>query len=497
MTSTVRIKKGARISIPTYESLGVKTLINCQGTYTVLGGSLPLPEVLKAEKEASRHYVRLDELAEAAGAWIAELTGAPWGLVTCGSAAALCQLTAACIAGSDPERMVRLPDTGDLSNRVLTLSWHRHEFEHAIRMAGARIVAVDTKQELEREAGKGACMLAFLGEVSGEGNVSLAEMAEIGRSRSIPLVVDAAAERPDRPNRYLAGGADAVIYSGGKCLRGPQNTGLVLGRRDLLEAAYLHGNPHIGLARPMKVSKESLMGLLAALSMWYQRDHKHEWTLWEGMLRAIASRISSVPGIRTEIRLPERPSNVAPVLSIQWERRLVPVSNREVKKKLAEGEPGIEMPLSGHGLSVMPYMMEAGEERIVGRKLREIFDNALALKKPGMPGPGERAGAIKQGELADVSGAWNIDLQFVLGKSTHRMVLQQEGGLLQGRYTGSLGESELTGEVQVSSLTFHTVLRYEAKDLRYAFKGTVERQALRGSVSLAGFGEGSWHATRQ
>ena len=251
MTRAAIRKRGARAAIPTYRSLGVRSFINCQGTYTVLGGSLPLNEVLRAMEGASRRYVAMEELSDAAGRWIAERTGAEWGLVTSGSAAALCQLTAACIAGADPEKIARLPDTRGLADEVITQAGHRHGFEQAIRMSGARIIEAHHVAELEALAGPRTAMLTFLGEAAACGPIPLRAMVEIGRRHGVPVVVDAAAERPDLPNRYLGDGADAVIYSGGKCLRGPQNSGLVLGRKDLLQAACLNGAPHLSIGRPM------------------------------------------------------------------------------------------------------------------------------------------------------------------------------------------------------------------------------------------------------
>ncbi|MDE2810159.1 MAG: aminotransferase class V-fold PLP-dependent enzyme, partial [Gemmatimonadota bacterium] len=262
-----------QLAYPTYESLGVRPLINCQGTYTIISGSLILPEVRQAMVEASKQYVHLDELMEAVGARIGELMQCEWGLITNGCAAALCQVTAACVAGTDHEKMARLPDTTGMKNQVIVQPSHRHVYDHAVRMVGVEMVEVETLAELNAALSDRTAMLLVFGDAAERGPISVADMAAAGLRHGVPTFVDAAAERPDAPNWYLEQGADAVAYSGGKCLRGPQASGLVLGRKELLQAAFLNGAPHHALGRPMKAGKEEIMGLLAAVEQWVVRDH--------------------------------------------------------------------------------------------------------------------------------------------------------------------------------------------------------------------------------
>ena len=367
---------GYRIAIPTYEAISVRPLINCRGTYTIISGSLMLPEAVEAMTRAAAQYVHLDELMDRVGARLAELTGAEWGIVTSGCAAALCQVTAACVAGGDPEKMARLPDCTGMKDEVIVQPSHRNVYDHAIRMVGVRMVEVVTRADLEAAISTRTAMFSVFGDAADRGEISVKEMAEIGHRHGIPTLVDAAAERPGVPNRYLQDGADAVAYSGGKCLRGPQSSGLVLGRKDLLQAAFLNGAPHHALGRPMKVGKEEIMGLLAAVEMWLQRDHDAEWKQWEGSLGRISDAISHIPTIQTEVRQRGR-SNVAPTLSIRWDGEAVGITPVEVRKKLSEGTPRIEMPGGRDGLGIMPYMMEPGEDRIVARRLREILEEAV------------------------------------------------------------------------------------------------------------------------
>jgi L-seryl-tRNA(Ser) seleniumtransferase len=295
-----------------------------------------------------------------------------WGLVTNGCAAALCQITAACVAGTDPEKMARLPDTTGMKNEVIVQSNHRHTYDHAVRMVGVRLIEVNTRADIEAAIGERTAMLLVFGDAAERGQISVKEMATIGHAHGVPTLVDAAAERPDVPNWYLAQGADAVAYSGGKCLRGPQAGGLVLGKKNLLQAAFLNGAPHHGLARPMKACKEEIMGIMAAVEQWVLRDHQAEWKEWERRLQVVADTVEKYPSVQTSVRQPGR-SNVAPVLSIEWEVQSLGISGTEVARQLSAGEPRIEVFNSERGFSVMPYMMQDGDEQIVVRRLDEIL----------------------------------------------------------------------------------------------------------------------------
>jgi len=332
-----------------------------------------LPEVRLAMAEASRKYVHIEELMEGVGRRIAEVMQAEFGLVTNGCAAALCQVTAACVAGTDPDRIGRLPDTTSMKNEVITLRTHRHVYDHAIRMVGITLVEVDDDPvSLEAAFNERTAMVALFGDRTGDGLMTLAKIVDIAHDHGVPVFVDAAAERPDVPNPYLADGVDAVAYSGGKCLRGPQASGLVLGRRDLLWAAFMNGAPHHSIARPMKAGKEEIMGLLAAVEQWVQRDHEAEWKEWEGYLQTVIDAVGALPSMRTTIRQPGR-SNVAPVLHMHWESSAIEIEPDEVVRLLSEGEPRVEI-AGGDGLSIMPYMMEPGEDAQVAARLREILE---------------------------------------------------------------------------------------------------------------------------
>src|SRR5581483_811034 len=238
-----------------YQALGVRPLINCRGTFTIIGGSLELPEVRAAKEAAALHYVHLDELMEAVGRRLAELTGAEAGIVTSGCAAALAHATAACVAGANPDKHVRIPNlSGFAKDEVIIPKHSRNVYDAAVRSVGVRVLEAGTPEEFEAALGPRTAMVYVL-----------------ARQKNVPVLVDAAAEILTVPNVHLQKGAALVGYSGGKCLRGPQCAGLLLGRKDLVRSAWVHSAPHHGFGRSMKIGKEEVMGMLAAVEMWMKR----------------------------------------------------------------------------------------------------------------------------------------------------------------------------------------------------------------------------------
>ncbi|MFC1694017.1 aminotransferase class V-fold PLP-dependent enzyme [Candidatus Latescibacterota bacterium] len=378
------------ITIPTYESIGVKPIINCWGAVTVLSGSLMLPEVKMAMEEAGRHYVAMEELIEAVGIRMAELTGAEWGCVTSGAAAAIFAAAAACVAGADPRKILKLPDTAGMKNEAVVSRAHNNIYNiSTCKMVGITLHEVDSKEDMEAAINDKTAIMFILGENSAPnhpsgGNISLEDMIAIGKKYGVPMLVDAAAERPDVPNFYLEAGADMVCYSGGKHLRGPQCTGILLGRRDLVFAASRNISPFNGMGRPMKVGKEEIIGVLAALDLWINgRDHDAEWREWERKLTYIRDRINTIPAVKAKIIPPGRRSNVEPTLSIDWDENTVKISRAELRQQLLDGEPRIAIaltrgdPLRSPGSAIRPDMMEDGDEIPVARRLYEVLSGAL------------------------------------------------------------------------------------------------------------------------
>lgn len=476
----------ASIKVPTFQSLGVRTLVNCKGTFTIITGSRVLKPVAEAMVEATNHYVHLDELMEKVGERLAELTGAEWGYITSGCAAALTQVTAACVAGSNPERMLRLPDATGMKNEVVIQKAHRNSYDYAMRMTGAHMIEVVTRADLRSAVSERTAMIAITGDLEGRGTIPVEEMIAVARAYGIPCLVDAAAQRPDVPNRYLEMGADVVAYSGGKCLRGPQSSGLVLGRKDLLKAAFLNGAPHHALGRPMKAGKEEIMGLMAAVEAWILgRDHEAEWRTWEGYLERIRASVADLPSVRTEVQQPGV-SNVAPTLVISWDPDTLHCTPEQVYQELLEGEPPIIMHLLSDGLRVMPYMMEQGDDEIVAKRLPELLGNRTA----------QEAGPTEAASPANVGGTWQIQTQYILGTSIHSMTLDQDGTKLGGNYRSQYSCTDIEGHIHGNEIEFRTVLGFQINKVRYVYTGTVKDDTMSGQVALGEFGSAEWTARR-
>ena len=359
---------------------GVRTRINAKGTYTFLSGSLVPSEVTRAMEEAAQHYVWLPELHEAVGKKIAEMLGVEAALVTSGAAGAMMLGTAACVAGSDPEKIQRLPDVTGMKSEVIIEKTHRNAFDHAIRNVGVKLVVVDTPEEMESAISEKTAMMYFLNAAQNRGKVGLQEFIDMGRRHGVPTFNDAAADVPPKEHlsAYNRMGFDLVAFSGGKGLRGPQCAGLLLGRKDLIEAALLNNNPHEDtIGRPCKVGKEEICGMFAALERYLRIDHAAEWKDWEARLDTIEKTVSAVPGVQMGRFVPDVANHV-PHLYFQWDEKAFGLTQAECARQLEDGEPSI-ICLAGeypHGLSVTPFMMKRGEERIVARRLKEVLTAA-------------------------------------------------------------------------------------------------------------------------
>lgn len=297
-----------------YESIGVKPLINCRGTLTIVGGSIELPEVRAAKDTANQQHVQIDELMDAVGKRLAELTGAEWGMVTSGCAAAMSHATAACVAGGNPELHVRIPDLRGFPKDEVIIPVHsRNVYDAAVRAVGVKIVEANTPEELRLAIGpKTAMIYVFANNRNETGPMSLEAIAAIARPMNVPIMVDAAAEILTVPSIHLQRGASLVGYSGGKIIRGPQGAGLLLGRKDLIKAAWVQSAPHHGYSRAMKVGREEMVGMLVAVESWVKRDQAAEWAQWVAWCQHIADRVSRIPGVTAAVRRePERAGRTA------------------------------------------------------------------------------------------------------------------------------------------------------------------------------------------
>ncbi len=365
--------KPARPNI--YSKLGIKPIINGVGTVTVLGGSIMPPEVVQAMVDASHYFVPLPELNKKAGARIAELIGVPAAMITCGAASAIMVGTAACLARGDAKIMARLPDTSESRGEVIQQKKHRSGYEQQMLAAGARIVWVETAEEAERAINDRTAMMFFLNKNEPEGLIKRDEWIAIGKKHGVPTFNDAAADIPPVSNlsAYVKQGFDLVAFSGGKGLLGPQASGLLLGREDLIEAARPCMSPFGGIGRGMKVGKEEVMGLLAAVERYMKVDHEAEMRELERRVSEMIATLSKVKGITPRRHVPVI-ANVVPHLEITWEEGSGKPTSAEVVKRLMDGDPPIHIQNRGAtALLVSVWMMRGNEHRIVARRLAEIF----------------------------------------------------------------------------------------------------------------------------
>jgi L-seryl-tRNA(Ser) seleniumtransferase len=483
-----------------YLMLGVRPFINCCSVRTMHGGSLMLPQVREAMAEASRHFVNLDELMEAAGRRLAELTGAEWGIVTCGSAAAVALGTAACVAGNDPVKMLRLPFTEGMVNRVIIPRSQRFAYDQAVRMIGCRIVEIDTREELDEALAEPVAMVVLLGKQEHLTSVRLEEIAAVVKPRGIPIMVDAASEHLARPSPWLARGADLVVYSGGKFLRGPQTSGLLLGSKRLVQAAWSNASPHQALGRPMKVSKEDIIGVLTAVEHWFEeRDHAAERQKWYDDLQVIAERVGRLPGARGDITEPSGVDRV-PLLRISWDSQYL-IDGLELRQRVLDGEPRIMLDdnsATQNSIEIDPFQLQAGESAQIGDAVASVLREA----RSGKPAP-------TLSPALEISGDWELHVDFLQGSRVHRLNIEQHGADFIGHQRSPLFEGPVSGRVSGDLIRFSFNQRYEGSNISYLFDGTVRDGHMRGTVALGAatdhhagivnrsqFGAGQWQASR-
>ena len=378
-----------------YTRLGVKTVINCRGTWTYLSGSLEFPEVRQAQLEASEYFVNMLDLQRAVGRRLSELTGAESGIITSGSAGAMAAATAACMAGTDDKYIWQLPDTTSLKHEVIMVGG-RSAFDSAIRLTGAKLVLTYSPEELVNAINENTAMIytTDLGE-------KLQRVVAIAKEHKIPMLLDDAAGIPpaDNAKLYARMGIDLYCFSGGKGLCGPQCSGLLLGRKDLIEAALLNSSPREGaVCRPMKVGKEEVIGCLTALETWLNLDEKKLYAEWNGRVDRIRKLVETVPGVKTDTYVPDD-GNRYPTLRISWDQEAWRYTITDCVEELRAGDPVIEV-LGADNPSLVKAVREGnpnptrkerkapnhielvsmtikpGEEIVVGQRLRSILSAA-------------------------------------------------------------------------------------------------------------------------
>jgi uncharacterized pyridoxal phosphate-dependent enzyme len=398
VASVTSKKAAADASAEVYTRLGIRPLINARGTWTYLTGSLELPEVRKAAELASHHFVDMFELQRAAGKRLAELSGAEDGMITTGSAGAMASATAACMAGTDQKNIWQLPDTTGMKNEVVMLGG-RISFDSAIRLCGAKLVMCGSPDELASKLNSNTAMVytAFHDEAR------LVPAIKITKAAGVPMLIDDAAGIPPFENvtRFAKMGADMFCFSGGKGLGGPQSSGLLFGRHDLMEAARANSAPWEGsICRSMKVGKEEIIGVLAALEYWSKADLNALNAEWKSRVERTKKLVDTVPGVVTAIAIPTG-GNSYPTLSVQWDEAKFGLTVDQCAEQMRAGEPRIEVltnnnpsllttvhegmpnaaPRAGRApranrVSIISMTLQPGEDVIVGNRLRQVLNDA-------------------------------------------------------------------------------------------------------------------------
>jgi L-seryl-tRNA(Ser) seleniumtransferase len=361
-------------------------------------------------------------------------------------------------------------------------------------MVGAKFVDVRTKEELVSAFSERTAMVMVLAGPGDSGPLGLEVISPIAKQKGVPVLVDAAAERLTIPNVHLQRGATMVGYSGGKCLRGPQCAGVLLGPRNLLQAAWLHSAPHHAFGRPMKVGKEEIMGMLAAVEAWVKRDHKAEWKQWESWLETISSAATRVSGVTARVLEPNGLSNNAPRLQISWDGAGLGITGNEVEKILAESDPRIILGGSSgnrrasmaSSLTVMPYMMMPGDAKVAAERI-----HAVLSKPPRMEA------YVKKAPSVDVNGQWDLKLDFVYGSTQHGLVFEQKAGDLVGSHAGEFMGGDLRGSVEADEVRFRSSHRFEGTRIGYDFVGKVSGDQIEGTVELGEYGQARFTASRR
>ena len=477
-----------------FTEIGVRPILNARGTFTIISGSRSLPQVKQAMYEASFYFVHLDEMMDGIGQELGKLTGAEWGIATTGCEAAIALATVACIAGTNIEQCQALPYI-EKKKEVIIPHHSRNPYDFGIRMTGAELIEVASEEELRSKISDRTAMIYILSSPDAEkGPLGIPNICAIAKEKGIPVFVDAAAEEPLTPNIHIQHGATLVGYSGGKCMRGPQSSGMLIGQKDLCRAAYYQAAPHHCYGRAFKCSKEEAMGLLAAVRQWYKRDHDAEQKEWLSWLQHIESRVKTLPSVTTEYLQPEDLSNRAPRLRIHWDANQLKITGTELAAKLDAGTPrilvdggmGARPNKMASAITIMPYMMDPGEEKVVAEAIYE------SLLKPGHYSDP----VISSGTPSQIAGKWAVTIHYLRGKGEQQFTLSQSGNNVTGKHQGEIYQADLKGEIHGAQIELHSTMAVSGNAIPWTFKGEVQDNSMSGSVHMGEYGEAKWEAAR-
>ena len=364
-----------------FAELGVKPFLNAAGTYTALSSSLMHPATMAAINFASTKFVRLNELHDAVGKRLATLLQCEAVMISSGAAAALTAGAAACVAGSDPDAIRRIPtDMTGLKTECIIQKSHRYGYDHAVRNVGLKMVEVETAAELERAISSKTAVMLFFNANNNIGQIKDEEFVKLGKKHSVPTFNDAAADALPISNlmKWTKMGFDLVTFSGGKGMRGPQSAGLLLGRADLIAAARLNASPNGDtVGRGNKVNKEEMVGMMAAVEAYMKQDETALYAEWNRRLKIVESAVKALPSVTTETTMPDI-ANRTPHLNIRWDQAKIKISYADAVKKLRDGDPSIETtPGAPDSLQMNFWMLQPGESEIVAAKVKAILKAAV------------------------------------------------------------------------------------------------------------------------
>ena len=355
------------------KELGIRTFINAAGTYTAMTASLMHDEVVETIKQSAKQFAMLDEVQDKVGEKIAELCHAEAATVTAGCWSALVLGTAGVLTGMDMKKVAQLPNVTGMKSEVIVQKGHNIGYVHALTNTGAKIIEIETVQELEKAINEKTAMMWFLNSNAPLGKIQHEEWVAIAKKHKIPTMIDMAADVPPVSNlwKYNDLGFDLVCVSGGKAMCGPQSAGILMGRKDLIAAARLSAPPRGGnIGRGMKVNKEEILGMYVALEKYINQYHDAEWKMWESKIDTIVTSVNSIEGVTTEVSVPPI-ANHTPLLFIKWDESKVKTTNKDLMLKLRNGSPSIEVMANGTGINITVFMLQEGEEKIVAKRVRE------------------------------------------------------------------------------------------------------------------------------
>ncbi len=367
-----------------FKELGLRTFINAAGNYTTMTASLMPDDVMAAIQSSSKEFVMLEEVQDKVGQKIAELCHAEAALVTAGCWSALVLGTAGVLTGNDPKKVALLPklEGSGMKSEIIIQKTHINGYHHAVTNTGASVITVETAEEAEGAINDKTAMMWFLNREAPVGKLQHLQWLDIAKKHAIPTMIDIAADVPPVENlwKYNTMGFDLVCISGGKAMCGPQSAGILMGKKDLIEAARLNGPPRGGnIGRGMKVNKEEIIGMYVALDSYIKRDHALDWKTWEERIAVINNAAKSVPGVTTEVIVPPV-ANHTPSLEITWDPSKVKETRDGFGERLRKGSPSIEVIAweKENSIRLTVFMLKPGQEKVVAKRIREELLKASA-----------------------------------------------------------------------------------------------------------------------